>query len=380
MNISNKKVAFITPYIIPRFVNLYNLLFGEIEKDNHFEIKFFIIKPKPVHRKHQDFSNYYSFNHVIMKTRQFYFEEKELAIDFPSKLFGELSSYDPDLIVLDGFGASYLKAYFFGVLKRKPLVFWNKNTSIKSIKNKTGILYFLKKLVLSQHSYFLAGGDSQRDYITYHYPRAKVDTIPFSLCLDKFSFNGCDKGTRNNNPSPRARVLYVGELIFRNGVDLLLNALHGLNQEVDLLIVGKGNQESELLKISRETGVNAKFVGFKDEKELIDLYSQADLLVVPSRREPWGIVVSEALAMGLYVVASDQVGASDLIEIDENGDIFRTGDFISLRACLRKACSNLEELRKGKEKRSDDFNCNRNSRIFVSAFIERIERFLMMDR
>jgi glycosyltransferase involved in cell wall biosynthesis len=69
------------------------------------------------------------------------------------------------------------------------------------------------------------------------------------------------------------------------------------------------------------------FAGFKNQKELPSLYAAADVLVVPSLSEAWGLVVNEAMCFGLPVIVSDRVGAAvDLVREGENGFIFPVGD------------------------------------------------------
>jgi glycosyltransferase involved in cell wall biosynthesis len=70
-------------------------------------------------------------------------------------------------------------------------------------------------------------------------------------------------------------------------------------------------------------------------RDMVAAYHVADILVLPSDREPWAVVVQEAMSAGLPVVASDVVGAAhELIEDGRSGRIFQHGDAAALHRCL----------------------------------------------
>jgi len=99
--------------------------------------------------------------------------------------------------------------------------------------------------------------------------------------------------------------------------------------------------------MSRDSGVERiRFVGFLNQSALPGLYAAADLFVLPSEEEPWGLIVNEVMAAGLPVIVSDQVGAAaDLVECRNTGIIFPCGDICALRSGLETLLSS-PELRK----------------------------------
>lgn len=89
------------------------------------------------------------------------------------------------------------------------------------------------------------------------------------------------------------------------------------------------------------------FFGFRDRNEIKKYYATSDLLVLPSGRETWGIVVNEAMCFGLPVIASDQVGAArDLMRDGENGFVYPSGDVAALAARLQQVVDLTEEERR----------------------------------
>lgn len=118
-------------------------------------------------------------------------------------------------------------------------------------------------------------------------------------------------------------VLFVGRLAEKKGVTYLIDAM----QEVDalLVIVGDGPMRKELEKQAEEFGNKIRFFGAKTHEELKTLYASADIFVAPSitandgDSEGFGLVMLEAMASGLAVVASNSGGISQLIEDGVNG-------------------------------------------------------------
>ncbi|MFH0964902.1 MAG: glycosyltransferase family 4 protein [Planctomycetota bacterium] len=126
-------------------------------------------------------------------------------------------------------------------------------------------------------------------------------------------------------------AIFVGRLIPAKAPLDLLDAYQELRLARDdcaLVIVGDGELEGELKRrIAQEGLAGAVLCGFKEGEELLGLYAAADLFILPSKQEPWGVVVNEAAAAGLPLLVSDAVGAgTDLVRSGENGVIFRAGD------------------------------------------------------
>jgi glycogen(starch) synthase len=118
-------------------------------------------------------------------------------------------------------------------------------------------------------------------------------------------------------------VLFVGRLVYEKGIHVLINAVPKILEKVNakFIIVGSGYMKEQLLNIVRSMGLEHKvlFEGFMDEETLLKLQMCADVSVVPSLFEPFGIVALEAMAAKSPVVASDTGGLSEIIEHDVTG-------------------------------------------------------------
>jgi len=141
---------------------------------------------------------------------------------------------------------------------------------------------------------------------------------------------------------------------------VLLDALGTLNDATrhwHLTVVGEGPMREELIQLAEKLGISDKVVlrGAVPMNEVAHAYSEADLLVLPSRYDGWGAVLNEAMEHGLAVVASNTVGAAQqLIDPGRNGFIFRTGDPADLASCLGKILDcreTLLEMRKASRER-----------------------------
>jgi glycosyltransferase involved in cell wall biosynthesis len=141
------------------------------------------------------------------------------------------------------------------------------------------------------------------------------------------------------NPA-RRRIVFSGRLVPVKRVDLLIDALianAGDRPDWDLLIVGDGPERAALQgRVPDGLKARVTWAGFIDDAKMVaTLYRASDVLVLPSDFEPWAVVINEAAAAGLAIVASDVVGAAaELVRDGVNGHLFPAGDAMALRAAL----------------------------------------------
>jgi len=118
-------------------------------------------------------------------------------------------------------------------------------------------------------------------------------------------------------------VLFVGRLVYEKGVHVLVNAVPKVLEKVNakFIIVGNGYMKERLSSLVKNIGLAHKvlFTGFVDDETLRRLQICADVSVVPSLFEPFGIVALEAMAAKSPVVVSDAGGLSEIVEHDATG-------------------------------------------------------------
>ena len=143
-------------------------------------------------------------------------------------------------------------------------------------------------------------------------------------------------------------VLFCGRFIKQKGPFDLLEAFHRLKQPNKVLVfVGGGELDKELKEyVATRNMEPVHFFGFQSRQELPKFYEMSDVLVLPSWRETWGMVVNEALCFGLPVVVSDQVGAApDLVKNGTNGYIFPYKNVRALTHSIDQVMNYSEEQR-----------------------------------
>ena len=134
-------------------------------------------------------------------------------------------------------------------------------------------------------------------------------------------------------------ALFVARLIGAKDPACLLEAqaiLEARGVAPWLVLVGDGPEAKTLRDFALARSLSrVVFAGSRQPRDLPPIYAAADLFVLPSRHEPWGVVVNEAMAAGLPVVLSDRVGAAaDLLVDGENGLLVPSGDPARLAAAI----------------------------------------------
>jgi glycosyltransferase involved in cell wall biosynthesis len=140
------------------------------------------------------------------------------------------------------------------------------------------------------------------------------------------------------------RFLFVGRLIESKGLEVLLQAFMGFDGG-ELWIAGDGPLR-EMVAEAAAKDPRVRLFGHVASKDVGDLYTAVDALVVPSLYEPWGLVVHEGLAYGLPVIATDQVGAApDLIDHGVNGYVVPAGSAMATVEAMRSVAVWTDEQR-----------------------------------
>jgi glycosyltransferase involved in cell wall biosynthesis len=156
-------------------------------------------------------------------------------------------------------------------------------------------------------------------------PESRLAVIPYGVDLGAFSPD------TDRPPNARVCCLYVGEISHRKGIPVLLRAARRLP---DLQFVLTGSVVTPSLL--RGLPPNARWMGPLPHADVAALMREADVFVLPSLEDSYGLVVAEAMASGLPVVLSDHVGASETIERGVTGFVVPAGDHTALAAALRR--------------------------------------------
>ena len=185
-----------------------------------------------------------------------------------------------------------------------------------------------------------------RDCVCGQYPRETASTPSVVLHLGVRDRRSAHPRTRTGDG--RVRMLFVGRLERRKGVDILLDAAVSVlrrHDHAELLLVGRDTTNTELGRTYREDFTRryghdrslrgrVTFAGAVPERELYQAYADADLFVGPSRYESFGLVHVEAMMMGLAVIAGNSGGSPEVVIDRETGLLIGTDDASALAAAL----------------------------------------------
>ncbi len=161
----------------------------------------------------------------------------------------------------------------------------------------------------------------------------RVAVIPNGVDPSELQPSGEEQALRARFAAPHEKlVLLVGRLVYEKGFQLALDALPGVISEVGdvrFLVAGSGTHEQELRAQARRLGLDAHgtFLGWIGDDVLHSLYRIADLCVVPSIYEPFGLVALEAMASGCPCIVADTGGLREVVPVGERvGLRFNGGD------------------------------------------------------
>jgi glycosyltransferase involved in cell wall biosynthesis len=328
-----------TPYRMPAFeriaahpdIDLHVLFCAEKEPDRPWEIE-----------------SHYEFSYEVLpgiaptlRTRRDTF-----VYELNPSILGVLRKSPHDVLVVSGYSVfAEQVALLWARVTGRPYVLLSESHLGKVRSSwKQAVKEAVLPRVLRHASAGLATGSAAAAYLSYYgIPPGRIRIFPNTI--DVAAYRDAANVARERRPEVLARhglpdrfILYVGRLVERKGILDLLDAHAALPAEAPrLVVVGDGPLRDEIVRYPR-----ARAVGFVAPQELPQYYGLADLVVVPSHDEPWGVAVNEALAAGAPVVVSDAVGAGpDLVQPGRNGLIYEAGDVGALTRALTAALADL---------------------------------------
>jgi glycosyltransferase involved in cell wall biosynthesis len=311
------KVLFLTNIPSPYRVDFFNVLGQKCELTVLFETEY--AKSRNTKWKSENVRN---FNAVILKGKRV----GEAEAVCPS-VIQYLSDRKYDVIVVGIYSSpTGMMAIEYMRMRKIPFMLSSDGGMRKQDK---GIKHKLKEHFIGSAKYWLSTGEVTTQYLNYygadkehiyHYPFSSIknnDILLQPLTSD-------EKQSYRNKLGIKERhiVVSVGQFIHRKGYDLLMKSCKGLRKDIGIYIVGGiATDEYTTLKDELELG-NFHFVGFRQKKDLVDYYKAADLFVLPTREDIWGLVVNEAMAYGLPVITTDKcVAGTQMVLNGKNGYI-----------------------------------------------------------
>lgn len=205
------------------------------------------------------------------------------------------------------------------------------------VKEDSALQKKLKRYFIGNASAWLGTGKITSEYLKYYGAKEdKISTYPFSSIFDrdvlpvpdsidlKIQFRKQLKLCENKI------VVSVGQFIHRKGIDILIKAAPQLSN-TGVYVIG-GNPSDEYIQLKNEyKASNVHFIGFKDKSELSKYYRAADVFVLPTREDIWGLVINEAMSNGLPIITTNKcVAGMEMVKEGITGSIVEPEDVSSL--------------------------------------------------
>lgn len=333
------------PYRVPVFnciagqegVDLTVLLLSIREKNRKWEIPF----------------DSCQFRYEVLPGRDLYIRSLDWGLHLSWGVTQALRRLAPDVIVGTGYvSPAYLTAQRYARRYGLGYVLWSGSTLATSRIGK-GPLRWMKRCFLRRCDAFLSyGTDATQALTTLGANPSRIVSGRNTVDVDFFARLAADACEAPSFAEWRSRfparvILYTGQMLDRKGVMDLIQAFQQANcPDLGLVLVGDGPEFDNYRRVTQ--GMTGVFwEGYVQSRDMGPYLAAADVLVMPSYLEPWGLVVNEAMAAGLPVIATTCSGATtDLVREGETGYAFTAGDVNRLATLL---CSVAREPEKWKK-------------------------------
>lgn len=250
----------------------------------------------------------------------------------PVGLIFNLVRCRPDVVLSLEMGPRTLVCLLYKYVFSRKLIIWTEQT-LQYIRYLSNLQHLVRRFIVPRADAICAHVSEVESYLIHNGAR-KARIFYWPEAIDNEFFNEHSKRADRDNIREKLGTelshmvfLYVGQLILRKGILHLLESWKLLpadvHEETKLWLIGGGPDEKMLCNIIHRTRLrNVQLLGTIPPKDLPAYYGAADVFVLPTLEDTWGLVVNEAMACGLPVLCSKWAGASQLVRHGENGYIF----------------------------------------------------------
>ena len=341
MNYKNeiKRVAIITnipsPYRVGQFINLQNKIL-------EFEF-FFIFSDKGDKERSWDVNLEGLRNAVFLNSKPLMLKSKSEVRGYYLSLdvIKTLNSISPDVVIVCEYNMISIQAFLFCKIKRKKVISMTDGT-LYSERNFGYFRRFIRRLIIPRADMCIASSTRSKELQIYY--GAKEDRIIVAYLTVDVGYFRFEREEYHSH-----KLLYIGSIIERKGIDLLLKSLSLVKKDYTLTIVGDGEEKNRLVDYVEQNGMKelVEFVPFKQKEELREIYNTHDIFILPTREDCFGLVISEAMAASMPVISSCYAdGAYDLVKEGENGYIVNPYESVEFANTIEKLIENDELVEK----------------------------------
>src|SRR5579872_624059 len=347
----SRRLVIITEIISPYRIPLFNALADRRDIDLHVV---FLSETDPGLREWTIYKDEIRFSYQVLGSWRWQIGKRNYLLNVGIGHALELAR--PEVILCGGYNylASW-QALLWARLRNTPFLLWSEST-LRDSRSGHPAVELLKTEFLRYCSGFVVPGRAALEYLRFRGLRKdRIYTAVNAVDNDLFaSVAGCARRNaaqrRNELGLPDRYFLFAGRLVREKGVFELLSAYakldKALRQEIGLVFVGDGAARHALeAESSRVEPGTVKFAGFAQREQLASYYALADMLILPTYTDTWGLVVNEAMACGLPVILSEAAGCgADLVTDNWNGRIVPPKDVKALAFAMGALASQTDRL------------------------------------
>ena len=264
------------------------------------------------------------------------------------KLFKELRKHRNSVVFMMGYSRPVARAALIWLkLHKIPYVL---TCDGGFVRNESFIKRSIKRFFISGASLYLSTADESDAFFQYYgADKNSIKRIPFTTLFERDilsippTMNEKIEIRKELNIPEKRVIISVGQFIYRKGYDVLLNACKYIDSSYGVYIIGS-DATKEYLDMREQLDLrNVHFVGFKSKEELKKYYMAADLFVLPTREDVWGLVINEAMANGLPVISTNKcIACVELVKNGVNGYIVPVNDSNKLTQSIIEAMNVIE--------------------------------------
>ena len=281
-----------------------------------------------------------NFNYEYLKGSFFI---KSSVINFS---FGKvIRQYKPDIVLPHEFGLNTIITLLVSKSLNYKIFVTSDDSPIMAVTAK-GLRSWLRSFIINRIDGLIVVHPEVAKILAEKHKGSQCRYLFFPILQDdnvlknKFSIARTisKRNSKEDTLEDKKILLFVGRLVQEKGIDILIRSFETVkNREPNaiLVIVGGGSEETFLRNLIEELQLSKSVFlkGKLNSSELYAWYNLAQIFILPSRFEPFGAVVNEALVAGCFTIVSDKVGAKCLIDAG-NGAIFESENFAELATLI----------------------------------------------
>ncbi|MGB9073516.1 MAG: glycosyltransferase family 4 protein [Terriglobales bacterium] len=321
----SRRLTILTEIIAPYRIPVFNAL---AERDDVAPHVIFLAETDPSLRQWPVYRDEIRFSYEVLKSYRRRVGKFNVLIS--RGVGAALEASRPDAIMGGGYSdLAMWQAQRWARRRKIPFLLWSESNAMDARRKFSWVEAAKRKFIYACQAYVVPGSSAAAYLGSFGVTEDRIFVALNAVDVERYASAAeqarQDVGVRDRLGLPERYLLYVGRFVAAKGVFDLLQAYAKLPEEsrraVGLVLAGDGEERDELIRRSHLIHPGRVwFPGFVQRDQLAGLYALAEALVFPTRSDPWGLVVNEAIACGLPVIATDVAGCTaDLVRDGVNG-------------------------------------------------------------